>query len=62
MPKNILLSANNEISLGLAKLVLRENNIVFCYNNSGYEISNKDFLRIKKQICLITGLEWSNIT
>jgi len=62
MSRNILLSATNEISLGLAKLVLRENNIVFCYNSLGYEVSSKDFLKIKKQICLITGLEWSYIT
>tara|TARA_B100000287_G_scaffold239409_1_gene225114 strand:- start:1314 stop:1490 length:177 start_codon:yes stop_codon:yes gene_type:complete len=40
----MLLTSDNQFTMGLVKLVLYENNIKFSYNSDGYVIKEDDFI------------------
>ena len=53
--KNIILTGENEIVLGLIKLLLIERKIKFKYDSKGYRVEFKDFLKVKEQVFNLSG-------
>jgi len=53
----MLLTSDNEFSLGIAKSLLREEKIFFEYDSQGYRISYSDFLKVSERLSTILNLE-----
>jgi len=53
----ILITSDNEFSLGIAKMILGENKISYEYDYSGYRISEEEFEKVSNRLKKIRNLE-----
>lgn len=58
----ILLTSDNEYSLGLAKLVLRKHKLYYEYDTCGYKIARKDFKKVSACLNKILSLEFKVVS
>lgn len=58
----VLLTADNQFSLGMAKLIIVENNLEIKYHSEGYLLSRKDYSKYKLKFESIIDLEIRSIT
>lgn len=52
----LLITANNEYALGMAKLIIMQSKIYFEYHSEGYKVYENDCKTIKREFKNIPGL------